>query len=257
MLFPAAPQFDYLMQSGQYTFEYETDDAQSCYYILEQANVGTRLDVNFYFVGVPGLNAGNAASNSGFQATVDELRGIYANAGITIGTVRTFDITGADETRYSIIRDFTDVYRLLALSTAPGSTLDDALSVNVFLINDFNISGLEGLLGLSAGIPGVPGVHGNGGAGLVFSSANLDDAPTALGQTLGHEIGHFLGLRHTSERGGAEYDPLADTPQCSAPENGFSCPDVSNLMFPFSVGSDQRNVTDNQRFVLQRNPLVK
>ncbi len=257
MSFPGAPAFERFIQAGTYRFEYETDDASSCYFVVPQASVGRQLDLNFYFVGVPGLNAGNAASHTQFQATMQEVRTIFNNASITIGTVRTFDISGDNATRYSMIRDFSDIYRLLALSSAPGPSRDEALSLNVFLINDFNIAGLPGLLGLSAGIPGVPGVHGNGGAGLVFSSVNLRDAPTALGQTLAHEAGHFLGLRHTSERGGTEFDPLDDTPRCNNPENPYSCPDVNNLMFPFSVDVEQRQITTNQRFVIQRNPLVK
>ncbi|OIP36971.1 MAG: hypothetical protein AUK47_14445 [Deltaproteobacteria bacterium CG2_30_63_29] len=257
MFFPASPSFAYLVQPGQYVFEYETDDASSCYYVLEQSDPGTTLDVNFYLVGVPGVTSATADTDASFQAMLSEFRSIYSNAGISIGTVRTIDITGADRDRYAVIRDFGEIYRLLALSTAPGSTLDEALSVNVFLIQEFNISELPGLLGLSAGIPGVPGVHGNGGAGLVFTSADLQGAPDQLGQTMGHEVGHFLGLRHTSERGGSEYDPLDDTPRCSNPEDPYGCPDVGNLMFPFAVDTDQSSVTANQRFVLQRNPLVK
>lgn len=258
MLFPAAPQFENLMQSGTYRFTYDTDDAQSCYFVVEQPRLGTRLDVNFYFVGVPNISSANAGNETSFQRMLQEFRTIYQGAGINIGTVRYFDITGENLTRYRIVRSFADIYRLIALSQAPGDSREDALSINVFLIEDFAISDIPGLLGLSAGIPGVPGVHGNGGAGLVFTSANLRADPESLGQTLGHEVGHFLGLRHTSERGGSEYDPLGDTPQCSRPESPFNCSDVENLMFPFSVdGVTQRTVTPNQRFVLQRNPLVK
>jgi hypothetical protein len=31
---------------------------------------------------------------------------------------------------------------------------------------------------------------------------------------LAHEVGHFLGLFHTSETDGSSYEPLSDTPVC-------------------------------------------
>ena len=257
MSFPAAPQFQHLVQPGEYVFEFETDDANACYFVVEQESLGTQIDLNFYLVGVPGVTAGTAEGNNNFQALLNEFRGIYSGAGISVGEVRYFDISGTDLETYRIIRDFGSIYRLIALSSSPGPSREEALSVNVFLIQDFNISELPGLLGLSAGIPGVPGVHGNGGAGLVFTSANLSADPTDLGQTMAHEVGHFLGLRHTSERGGSEYDPLNDTSTCASPEDPYGCPDVNNLMFPFSVDVEQRDITNDQIFVLQRNPLVK
>lgn len=258
MFFPAAPQFEStLVMPGEYTFEFRSIDAGACYYVVEQTALGSTIDLNFYFVGVPNLNAASAENNSDFQAVLSEFSRIYQNAGINVGTVRVADITGDNLQRYQIVRDFGDIYRLISLSQSPGPTLDEALSVNVFLIKGFNISEIPGLLGLSAGIPGVPAVHGNGGAGLVFTTENLTFDPASLGQTMAHEVGHFLGLRHTSERGGSAFDPINDTPTCGDPEDAYSCPDLNNLMFPFSIDVDQRGITAGQRFVLQRNPLVK
>jgi len=37
-----------------------------------------------------------------------------------------------------------------------------------------------------------------------------------LAKILVHEIGHYLGLYHTTESTGTEHDPLSDTPECPA-----------------------------------------
>jgi hypothetical protein len=47
-----------------------------------------------------------------------------------------------------------------------------------------------------------------------------------MGSTIGHELGHYLGLNHPSERrtvgSSQRYDFLTDTPQCSSRVSGGS-----------------------------------
>ena len=263
VFFPAAPQFDDVLDlgGGTYTLEVGTADDDPCFYVLEKTRLGTAIDLNFYLVGVPGVNAGNAENNSDFSAMLRVFERIYANADIELRTVRYFDVTGADLDRFRVIRSFNDVYALVASSSDPGPSLEERISVNVFLIEGFAVPEAPGLLGLSMGIPGVPGFHGNSGAGLVFTSEYLPDDPEMIGQTLAHEIGHFNGLRHTTEHpfnGVVDHDPISDTPECSDPNRGTSCPDASNFMFPFSLGdTQQEGVTDGQTYVLQHAPFTQ
>lgn len=243
---------------GNWTMEFDTRAGEICYYVVESPQPGTSIDVNFYLVGVPGVTASNAGSNSNFQSMIDTMRDIYSQAGISLGTIRYNALTDQQTQQYRIIRDFYDGLDLVTLSKDPGSSRDELLSVNVFLIEDFNIPDLPGLLGFSPGLPGVSGAHGSAGSGLVFTSANLNQSPSDLGQTMAHEIGHFLGLRHTTEHGGSEHDPISDTEECSDPQNGARCPDHRNFMFPFSLsGVNQERVSAGQRYVLQRSALVK
>ncbi|MEM1348241.1 MAG: M43 family zinc metalloprotease, partial [Myxococcota bacterium] len=147
---------------------------------------------------------------------------------------------------------------LLATSEPPGDELDDVLSVNAFLVEDFNIPDMRGLLGVSGGIPGAAGLHGTNGSGLVFSTASLGTDNATLGQTFAHELGHFLGLRHTTEHLGRAHDPITDTPECLSPDFGYLCEDARNFMFAFSLGGgEQIQSTPGQAYVLRRNPLVK
>lgn len=68
-----------------------------------------------------------------------------------------------------------------------------------------------------------------------------------------HEIGHYLGLGHTTELNGAA-DLLEDTPACADIANG-PCPDADNLMFPISVLREPI-LTPDQVFVIERSPLL-
>ncbi|MBN1944585.1 MAG: hypothetical protein JW797_02870 [Bradymonadales bacterium] len=259
VFFPAAPQFRSLTQQGggQYSLDVQTTDPACCYYLLEKSQEGSQLAINLYFVGVPGIQASTASTNTNLQEMIDAMRTIYGRAGITISTVRYFDITGDNQTRYQIIRNINAIFELLALSSSPGDTLADNLSVNIFLIQDFAIPEAPGLLGLSAGIPGIPGLHGTHGSGLVFTSVNLGYDNGNLGQTMAHEVGHYCGLRHTTEHDRST-DPISDTPSCIDPNLGAICSDSTNLMFPFSIsGVDQTTITSGQAQVLRWCPLVR
>lgn len=243
---------------GDYVLDVQTSARETCFYIIPTSSPGTRLDVNFYLVGVDGVTANNAESDRDMRTLIDSVSRIYGNMGISIDKVRFLELSSGDTSRFSVIRDFNDIFELVTRSRDPGSSADELLSVNVFLIKDFQVSQAPGLLGVSLGLPGAQGIHGSNGTGLVFTSVNLRQSPADLGQTMAHEIGHFLGLRHTTEHGGDSHDPISDTPRCSNPERGPSCADAENFMFPFSLGGvNQTQTTEGQSFVLRRTGLVK
>ncbi|MCA9564759.1 MAG: hypothetical protein KC561_14785, partial [Myxococcales bacterium] len=164
--FPAAPQFASITSQGggMYSLEVETADSAPCFYLLEKPSSGTRIRLNLYFVGVPGVTASSAPNNSNIVQMIDAFEQIYTNAGIQLASVNYFDISGSNADAYRIIRDFNDIFELISLSEDPGPTLSEQLSVNIFLIQDFAVPQAPGLLGLSAGIPGVPGLHGTHGS---------------------------------------------------------------------------------------------
>lgn len=260
ILFPAsdASQFANAFGGGEYTLTVESRASEICHYVVPQLSEGKRVAINLTFVGVPGVTAASAKNDRDIKQMVELMRTIYGKMGITVEVKNYIDASAQVSQSYGIIRDFYDVFNLVATSTSPGTSSSDALSVNVFLIEDFNVSDAPGLLGVSTGIPGMAGFHGSSGSGLVFSTASLGEDNVTLGQTLAHEVGHFLGLRHTTEHKGLDEDPITDTPRCAYPDLAFLCKDATNFMFPFSLGSgDQTVVSAGQGFVVRHNPLVQ
>ena len=260
IMFPASDsdEFKDAFGAGSYSMEVTTRASEVCYYVVPQVAEGTKLAMNLYFVGVPGLTAQSASADSDIQAMLSLMRQIYGKEGIDVEVKNYIDASDQVSRSYGVIRDFYDVFNLVATSTSPGDARSEALTVNVFLIEDFNISDAPGLLGVSTGIPGMAAFHGSIGSGLVFSTASLGQDNQMLGQTLAHEVGHFLGLRHTTEHQGVSEDPITDTPSCPSPDDAYRCRDSTNFMFPFALGGDSQTViTDGQGFVLRRSPLVQ
>lgn len=135
-------------------------------------------------------------------------------------------------------------------------------SVNVVIVP--SISGYEGqgLYGISGGIPG-PLTAGptsavavdaltNAGPDMQFSEEEL----RIYGETLAHEVGHFLGIFHPVEADFTYYDAVADTDQCSGRTQCESALG-NNLMFPYPVCDwsscvPQNELTGGQSGVAQR-----
>jgi hypothetical protein len=268
VLFPGGPQFEDFVMPGEYTATFGfggNEREQVCWILmqesesLEPAASDLVIDVNFYFVGVEGLSADTAPDSTAFRQMLAEFDNSYAGAGIALGDIRYYDVTGDVEAEYEVIRSQDAVFDLVQLSRQPGDRREDLLSTNVFFIRGFT-GEMGGVLGVSAGIPGAAGVHGSQGTGLVFSADNLSGrgGPALVGQTLAHEVGHFIGLFHTSEQQGGGQDQLADTPSCDTRNTPLqSCPDAGNLMFPIALFRSFVELSDGQILIARANPLTK
>lgn len=262
---PAKPEFANQLQAGTHQHTIYAESQNVCHYVLEESTPGTTIDLNIYLVGVPNITAAQAPTNTNLQATLAAFSNIYTAANISLGTVRYFDITGADAQSYRVIRTEDDISELVALSQVPGQTADDALSLNVFFVRNISLGG--GTIGISQGLPGPAGIHGTGASGVVFTSEFLGQTfnDPSSGQTNGneytgvvmaHELGHYLGLFHTTEQFAQGQDPLTDTPVCGRNQFPDNCPDLDNLMFPLA-GVTHTDVTPNQSYVIGVNPLTK
>lgn len=208
---------------------------------------------------------GTRFKDADLSAALAHLVSIYSENKISVELRK---LTRLTESRFAVIDlDFTNKTTVELVSR--GAT--DA--VNVFLVEDFND---YGALGIAAGIPGSMGLEGGHNGILIGISSHrvggvLDT--TFLGETVAHEMGHFLGLFHASESTGSPHDPLDDTPECLSDRdvNGSGSLEVEecagfgaeNLMFwtPFASWGNRRIsqsvLTPDQRTVIRYSPIAQ
>jgi hypothetical protein len=264
------------------------------------------LEVAFYIVadmtnstGAP-LTASNAAADPFVQRMVSTFKGFLSAAGITANATF-YDVTPADRARFgtNISADVTgpcsELSQMFTLSSAhPGNTM------NLFLVQSLRSasSGGNTIVGIDGTIPGPSSMNGTVSSGAVVSGADLfagslsscganpnmaGCGPDRVAYIGAHETGHFLGLFHTTEEDGANFDPLADTMKCACttcasptqrPNCGstsVSSPSISadrcvsgtcgggdNLMFwLLQAGVSLGNLSPEQGQVMRLNPLVQ
>lgn len=265
ILNPPLERFSEQLQSGAHQLELSTRSENMCYYLLEEQTPGDTIDLNIYLVGLE-MSAEQAQTDPDLQAVLDQFGNVYAQAGVSVGEVHFHEITGDDAEAYQIIRTDFDIQQLVALSTLPDGGYDGAVSANIFFVRDIQLGG--GAIGISQGLPGAAGLHGTPASGVVFTSAYLGehfqgegreivDGNDFTGIVMAHEVGHYLGLFHTSEQYGQGFDPIQDTPACTDSSDFPSdCPDIDNLMFPLA-GISHTELTAGQIYTLQANPLTK
>ncbi|MFO0726364.1 MAG: hypothetical protein U1E65_21440 [Myxococcota bacterium] len=116
------------------------------------------------------------------------------------------------------------------------------------------------LSGVSNCLPGAIGVLGTP-CSAVIVALRSDEEPWMVGAAMAHELGHFMGLNHSTEFDGLA-DTLADTPSCSdTSKDGLArCPDRNNLMFPSvntASGAEALWASPTQRAVVQSSPLLR
>lgn len=145
--------------------------------------------------------------------------------------------------------------------------------VNLFFLEDFSGSGGSGLLGISGGLPGPFGQSNQFNGVLINATANLGETAEVYARNTAeialHEMGHFLGLYHTTERQFNLHDVLDDTPNCLVESDSVSsgiggvadveeCRDGQNLMFWNSDFSGAKTpLSSDQQEIIQRSPIAR
>jgi hypothetical protein len=198
------------------------------------------LDINFYFTGAI-WDAEGAKSSASFQSVVQSVEAIYQDIGITMGEITYTDIGEEFQTVASVIAPGSQVQDMWALSLE-----NDRPAINVFLVKEIYALAGPGfgiILGLSGGIPG-PNITGTLRSGVVVSVDPEMLPPGVMTHAvIAHEVGHHLGLWHSSESMGNIHDQLNDTA-----EN-----DATNLMFHSGNGEI---LSPTQGRVMRLNPWV-
>jgi hypothetical protein len=224
---------------------------------LSRKTNGQRLDLNVFYVGALDWRPEGARGPALLADALDQVDQILAQADIFIGDVRQIAIPGSlpevgtafpkqrfpdgDEAqgfsflklRYGVYIELPGLFRLSA--GAANS------AVNLFFVKDIEPRANDGEPEAeSGGIPGPLGMHGTASSGIAIATNMMAGDAPRLAKTLAHELGHYLGLFHTSESDGSVLDALADTPECRAAQdldhNGLELADcqdhgADNLMF--------------------------
>jgi hypothetical protein len=217
-----------------------------------------RLDLTYWFVGAGGLGAPVAQTDSGFQALHQALGDRLASYGVAFGEVAYRDLPAERAEPFRVLEPERELGELLASIDAEDRT------VSLVLVGGFETA----VAGRSGGVPGTV-LHGTAASGLAVSLTDyLALGPTewviaGFVRTTTHELGHYLGLFHTTEPEGDRHDPLDDTPQCTKDWDGDGlvsaedCPGLGaeNLMF-WEGPTGEGELTPQQHWVIRRHPAL-
>lgn len=216
-----------------------------------------RLDLHLL-----GFAAGEAARpGPPVRGLVRWLRRSLREEGVAL-EVTLHDWEGADEATWEVL-DLADddpgELNALLRTAEP----DDPRVIPVFVVQQIvnHSRGAAQVLGLSAGPPG--GLSGTSKGGLVVNAMDLRFDPREVARILEHELGHFLGLFHTTEKHGAAEDLLTDTPVCRHDADGDGvlesreCEEHgwTNVMW-WTMGHARAGFSEEQRWLLQHHPRV-
>lgn len=251
------------LEAGEWSFIATGTDLQATVYVQTATNgefAGGLLDLDLYvpdglMIADPlpshAVSAADAATDPSVLARADAFYHALAEVfGLGRGEVRVH-VLPADRVTVSSYEE------LFALTVSDD---DDPRSFHLMLQQGVTVAGVE-VWGIAPSIPGVPIETGHAWSAVALNVAAGFSA-VADGYTAVHELGHFLGLFHSSELDGLSSDLLSDTPACglSASIDPWSCPDGHNIMFALfwgASGGQDIIASPAQLRVVQGSPMYR
>ena len=188
-------------------------------------NIGsTNGAINLNVVLVGSKNIGDSHTAKGAQnlnLLFEEVNRILKKgSSISIGDIKVYEWRDADRGDYYSQIDYSLLGELFSAGSQGIPAQDEGKMINIFMVKDIQITGVNySILGLAGAILGPP-VNGSQSSGLAFSTnINLsgvlsgfnascsagscprdsqDGSFLEMGATIAHELGHYLGLNHPS-----------------------------------------------------------
>lgn len=206
---------------------------------------GGALDVNVILVGTSNINASRTAKGqANLNSLFNSVYSMYAQngVGVKLGSVNVIEwpCEQGGDAYANVSIDALGPMMKNGSALVPGSL--EGHAINLFLVSSIGADGVSSsftILGVSGALGGPP-TNGTPTSGVAISTfdklgsfnPNCSSSTCAiteqeaafadLGTTVAHEMGHYLGLFHPSERDGTVHDPVADTPICTAKDPNLS-----------------------------------
>jgi Pregnancy-associated plasma protein-A len=200
------------------------------------------------------ITVASAANDAALKERLDLAFGMFHRLyGLARGDVRYHAVTSS--ARSIVGQSGVDDANTLA------SAVNARPAAQVVLTNRLSPDGDEGeISGISNCLPGAVGMPGTK-CSAVIVSLRAETPAWIDASTMVHELGHFVGLAHTTEFGGSG-DSLNDTAECTNTAKGSlaSCPDHDNLMFPSAnLADDEPSITvsPTQRAIMLSSPIYR
>jgi hypothetical protein len=264
-LVPITPNLD--LRPGTWKFNWfiggGNPGSVNCKAVFRVDDVGNEanIQVNLVFVGLDGIDAGSAPDDANMNLVLDQLKSEWASAGLNPSFTYT-DFSGAAS--FTVINvtetDYSEFNNLLRTASP-----DNDRSITFFLVEEISSGDGTTILGLSGGPPGAATFQGTSKSGVIVTTVDLADDPESVAKIMAHEGGHFLGLYHTTEKDGSQFDPISDTPECPTSNdsngNGTMNSDecagkgAENVMW-WTLTQGTATFSNDQGWVLRRNPAA-
>ena len=259
VLIPHTPNFS--AKAGTWTFKNYSNDRVKLSLRTGSTPSAAKITVQPYITG-------STWSANDIASALSVMSNIYNTNGITLSLKDTITIS---ESQYATVSSsFTDSTTSALVSQGSKDT------VNLFFVED-QPSSETALLGVSAGLPGTMGIASSWNGVINYLSAHATGSTLnsqLLGETAAHEMGHWLGLFHTTEANGTSFDPLSDTAQCAISRDNDNDAKVypeecvgygaDNLMFwtawstsSQAAGKKQENLSSEQQYILKYSPIAR